>query len=320
MGLKYSRLNRYGFWIFSLVALNSYAQTESPHPGPRSEAEATLLYQEGTDALIAKKYADASRSLERFVARYPSNEKIQDAYLSLLDALFNEKKYDETLRYVKELMSLKAPEEKSNRARQFQAEADLNLHEYLDARIVSDELLKNHPTERQRATAYSIKFQSFLEEKQYVEARNQLDALDVMMEKAPLDPFIRLMPEFKMTIAIRECTISHLLKHKEFEETELTDYFTSKNLCFKSALPNAVNGMGDSAIQEWCESYTYLNHELESMKLDPFLKEKLNKDLKATFEFSKTLSPGFAKCYEPYKPPKPAKSKKRHRKRRVHAS
>ena len=185
--------------------------------------------------------------------------------------------------------------------------------------MVSDELIKNHPNDRQKATAYSVKFQSFLEEKQYTEARNQLDALDSIIEKQAIEPFNRLMPEFKMTLAVRECLTSHLLKNKAFEEDELTEYFTQKNLCFKSALPNAVNGMGDTAVQEWCESFTYLNHELESMKIDAFLKEKLNKDLKATFEFSKTLSPGFSKCYEPYKP-KPAKSKMRHRKRRVHTS
>jgi len=42
----------------------------------------------------------------------------------------------------------------------------------------------------------------------------------------------------------------------------------------------------------------------------------MDKDLKTTFEFSKPLSLGFSKCYEPYKP-KPTQSKKRHRKRRL---
>jgi tetratricopeptide (TPR) repeat protein len=319
MRVKYSSLNLYGFWIFSLFSLNAFAQSESPHPGPRSEAEATLLLNEGNAALTAKKYSVASDDFEKFVNRYPAHDKIQDAYLGLIESLFDQKEFEGTVRYSKQVMGLKVPEDKANRVRQFQAEANLNLHEYLEARLVSDELLKNHPSNRQKATAYSIKFQSFLEEKQYSEAHNQLDALDAMNEKEKIEPFSRLMPEFKMTLAIRECTISHLLKHKEFEEEELTEYFNRKNLCFKSALPNAVNGMGDTAIEEWCQSYTFLNHELESMKLDPFLKEKLNKDLKATFEFSKTLSPGFSKCYEPYKP-KPAKSKKRHRKRRVHPS
>ena len=129
MGVKYSPLNLCGFWIFSLVALNSFAQTESPHPGPRSSEEATLLFTEGKEALTAKRYPDSSRAFERLVSRYPSFDKIQDAYLGLLESLFNDKKYSDTVRFSKELMGLKTPEEKANRARQFQAEANLNLHE-----------------------------------------------------------------------------------------------------------------------------------------------------------------------------------------------
>jgi tetratricopeptide (TPR) repeat protein len=302
-----------------MLSTCTFAQTENPEPGPRSVDEAKLLYQEGSAAVTAKKYADATRSLERFVERYPSDPNIQQAYLGLIEALFNEKKYEATVETTKQFLSLIVPEDKANRARQYQAEADLNLHEYLSARLISDELLKNNPSSRQKAAAFAIKFQSFLEEKQYIEARRQMDALDELLSKESIDPYSRLLPEFKMTLAIRECTTSHLLQHKAFEEDELTDYFTEKNLCFKSALPNAVNGMSDTAVQEWCESFTFLNHELEAMRIDKFLKEKLNTDLKATLEFSKTLSPGFSKCYEPYKP-KPVKSKKRHRKRSVHPS
>jgi tetratricopeptide (TPR) repeat protein len=315
MRVKFSSL----FWVFSLLSLNSFAQTESPHPGPRSDEEATFLYTEGTQFLTERKYSDATRDFERLINRYPTNDKIQDAYLNLLESLFNEKKSEDLIPFAKDFLNLKVPVEKANRARLYLAEANLNTHEYLEARVVSDELLKNSPTHRQTAAAYAIKFQTFLEEKQYSEAHNQLDALTGELEKEPIDRYVRLVPEFKMTLATRECTTSHLLKNKEFEEDELTEYFSKKNLCFKSALPTAVNGMGDVAIEEWCESFTFLNHELESMKLDRFLKEKLNKELKSTFEFSKTLSPGFSKCYEPYKP-KSAKSKKRHRKRRVQSS
>ena len=303
-------------WLFGLLSLNSIAQTETPHPGPRSEGEPTLLYAEGTELLADKKFTDAIRNFERLITRYPSHEKIHNAYLSLLDALFAVKKYPELIRYAKELLNLKAPPEKANRATQYLAEANLNLHDYLGARLASDELLKNNPTTRQKAMAYSIKFQSFLEEKQFIESHRQLDALETLIEVERLEPFTRLLPEFKMTLSVRECTISHILRNKEFQEDELTEYFSKKNLCFKSALPLAINGMGETAINEWCTSFTFLNHELERMKLDPFLKEKINKDLKATFEFSKPISIGFYKCYEPYKS-KSTKSKKRHRKRRI---
>ena len=313
MRVKYSSI----FWVLSLFALPVVAQTETPHPGPRSDEEANLLFTEGTQFLVDKKFSEASGDFSRFVNRYPSHTKIEDAYLGLLESLYNEKKYEDVVRYAKEFLNLKAPAEKGNRARQFQGEADLSLHEYLAARLSADELEKNAPTPRQKAAIHSIKFQAFIEEKLYSEAHQQLDDLEDVLKKDPAEPFLHLIPEFKMTLDVRECQTSHLLRNKSFEETDLMEYFSKKNLCFKSALPNAVNGMGDATVQEWCQSFTFLNHELESMKIDASLKEKMNKDLKATFEFSKTLSPGFSKCYEPYKP-KPAKSKKRHRKRRVH--
>ena len=117
---------------------------------------------------------------------------------------------------------------------------------------------------------------------------------------------------------MRECTTSHLLKNKAFSEEETTEYFTQKNLCFKSALPTVISGVSEPVLHEWCEDFTFLNHELQKPRFDPFLKDKLQHELKLTFEFSTTLSPELAKCYEPYKPP--VKNKKRHRKRRVHSS
>jgi len=312
------------FWTLGLLALHAspwtFGQTETPNPGPRSDAQANLLFTEGNQFLSDKKFSNATQDFEQLIARYPSFDRITDAYLSLLESLFGEQKHEDLRRYSKELLSLNPQIEKANRARQYEAQADLNLRSYVEARLVADELLKHSPTSRQKAVAFSIKFQSFLEEKQYGEAHSILDALTELNEKEKIDVYVKLIPEFNLTLATRECTISHLLKNKSFEEDELTEYFSKKNLCFKSALPNAVNGMSDAAVLEWCEAFTFLNHELESMKIDKFLKDKINQDLKSTFDFAKTISPGFYKCYEPYKPPKSAKSKKRHRKRSVSPS
>ncbi|MBC7396194.1 MAG: outer membrane protein assembly factor BamD [Bdellovibrionales bacterium] len=303
------------FWIILAAQAAAYAQSESPHPGPRSDTQAQFLYDEGTTANTRKDYGLAIKDLEKFINRYPTHDKIQSAYLSLMEALFYEKKYKELLDHGRDFLNLKTDQESANRTRAYLAEANLNLHQSLDARLNADELLKHEPTLRQKALAYAVQFQAFLEDKQYKEAHNPLDSLISLLEKDPVEPFVKLMPEFKMTLAMRECATSHLLRNKEFSEDEITDYFTDKNLCYKSALPAVLGGVDQPTLVEWCGDFTYLNHELQKLKIDPFLKTKVQNELTATFDFSKTLSPELAKCYEPYKPP--VKNKKRHRKRRV---
>jgi hypothetical protein len=198
----------------------------------------------------------------------------------------------------------------------------------MDARVFADEVLKADPTSKQKMTAYAIKFQCFLEEKQFDEAESQLDALTSLLQKEPVESYSKFLPEYKMTLEERKCAITHLLKNKQFtgldadtgpqfSEEELTEYFSKKNLCLKSSLPNTLTVTNKEVIHEWCEAFTNLNHELERLKIDPFLKQKLTKDLKETFDFATTLSPELTKCYEPIKP---IKTKKRHRKRRVHTS
>ena len=322
------------FWIFLGFLLTApgltfaESQTENLNPGPRSAEEAQFLYQEAVDAAAKKDTKLAIKDFERFLDRYPSNEKANDAYLGLMENLYASKKDEEVIRYGKELLNRKPDKKTQNRANTLIAEAHLNLKELFEAKLVSDELLKGEPTDRQKATAYSVKFQSYLEEKQFSDAESQLDALVSTLQKTPMDPFSKLIPEFKMVLEERKCTISHLLKNKQFNiveaeddedktrftEEELLDYFTKKNLCLKSALPATLTVTNPEVLHEWCEAFSNLNHELERLRIDPFLKQKISKDLKATFDFSKTLSPDLSKCYVPIK------TKKHRRKRRVHSS
>ncbi len=296
----------------------TFAQTESPHPGPLSETQARFLYEEGSEAVIRKDYGLAIKDFTKLINRYPSNEKIQSAYLQLMDAFYHEKKFEDLVKYGKDFLNLKTDRESANRARAYLAEANLSLHRYLDARLSAEELLKNEPSTREKAVAYSVQFQSLVEEKQYKEAHTPLDRLATLLEKDPLELFLKLMPEFKMTLANRECSTSHLLRNKAFSEEEITDYFTAKNLCYKSALPLTISGVAEPVLHEWCANFTFLNHELQKLKIDSFLKAKVQSELKTTLDFAQTLSPELAKCYEPYKPP--VKNKKRHRKRGLRSS
>lgn len=318
-------------WILSAVFIcaHSFAETEVLNPGPRSKKEAQILLKQGNEALQDKDYKSAIRDLKRFIERYPSDEGVNDAYLALMNALYVEAKFQEVLTYGKELLNRNPDRLLNNHAKTMIAETHLLKKDYFTARVTADEILKAEPTDKQKATVYSIKFQSFLEEKQYSEAEAQLDALVTHLQTVPIATFSKLIPEFKMTLAMRKCSISHLLNNKQFTpssdededpqftETELTEYFSHKNICFKSALPETLNVSNKEVLHEWCESFTNINHEIEKLRIDPFLKQKISKELKSTFEFSKTLSPDLSKCYVPYKNPK---VKKRHRKRRLHPS
>ena len=309
MSCKFSPL----FWaVFILLAgAPCPAQTETPNPGPRSENEARFLFEEGSDAINRKDYKQGIRDFERLLERYPSDSNLKDAYLGLIEALLIEKRDAEAIKFGKESLELKWDEASSNRVRALMAEAELNLKNYLNARLMAGELLKAHPTAKQQALAHSVSFQSLLEEKQYKTAETELDLLSDQLKKEPIPFYSKLLPEFKMSFAMRQCTLTHLLKDKPITEEETIDYFKEKNLCFKEALPQANQVSNVAVLKEWCESFTVLNHELQKMRADPFLKEKIAQDLKSTFDLSKGIHVELSKCYAPFKP------KKSRRKRRL---
>ena len=299
--------------LFSGMPL-SRAQFENPNPGPRSIEEAGFLFKEGQHAFSTRDFKQAIRSLTRMIDRYPSDSRINEAYLILLRALDLESLSDQVLRYGQELMLRKPSETAANEARLLMAHAELREKNFLGARVLATELLKrsSNLTSKHRAGAIAIRFQSHLGDKQYDLAETELNALRNFLEKEPNEEIKQRIPSFRMNLQTRRCMINHLLKNTPAGEDELIEYFSKKNLCYKSALPESTSVQESGVIEEWCDSFTFFNHELQKMGMDAFLKEKIGKDLATTFELAKNLNPGLVKCYAPYKP---HKSKKHRRKR-----
>jgi tetratricopeptide (TPR) repeat protein len=311
MGLKISL-------VFLLASLASaFAQEEIPNPGPRSEQEARFLDQNANEALTKKDFKQAARDLKRRVDRYPTLPKTEDSYLGLLTALLSDQQYSEVMKYGQELVLRRPTEAIINQARAFMAEAALNLKNFLNARTLATELLEHGPDSKQKALAYTVRFQTLLEEKQYLEAQAELDLLRELLEKEPIESFTKMLPGLKMSLTTRQCITSHLLKDKTITEEETLEYFSKKNLCFKTALPLAQSVLNPTIIQDWCESFTFFNHELQKLAIDTYLKERIGKDLKVTFDFAKGIQEDLVKCYAPYQAPK---SKKRARKGRHRSS
>lgn len=308
MGLKIPLL----FSVFLLLGAAATASSPpgNPDPGPRSSEEASFLLKEGSEALARKDHGQAIRSLSRFVGRYPTHSGLKQAYLDLIGVLLLENRTEDAARHVSDCLHQPWDPSDLNRVRAFGAEARLKLQEYLPARLLADELLKANPTAKQTALARSVRFQSLLEEKQLQEAEEELDRLEEHLKKEPIPSYGELLPEFRMTFALRQCTLTHLIKGETFSEEQLLDYFGQKNLCFKSALSESRKVRNTSTHKEWCESFTGLNHEIEKMRIDSFLKEKIRKDLKSTFEFSKGIHVELEKCYRPYRPKKSNRSRR----------
>lgn len=316
MGLKISLvfLLAFALALEPVPGTPALAQEEIPNPGPRSEQEARFLEQNANEALTKKDYKQAARDFKRRVDRYPSLPKTEDSYLGLLTALLSDRQFPEVMKYGQELVLRRPAEGIINQARAFMAEAALNLKNFLGARTLATELLDHGADSKQKALAYSIRFQTLLEEKQYQGATAELDLLREVLEQEPIESFQKMLPGLKMSLITRQCITSHLLKDKSVTEEETLDYFSKKNLCFKSALPLAQTVLNPTIIQDWCESFTFFDHELQKLKIDSYLKEKIGKDLKATFDFAKGLQEDLVKCYAPYQPPKPKKrTRKGHR-------
>lgn len=308
MGFKIPLL----FWAFMLMTPMSpaWSETGNSDPGPRNGEEAAFLLKEGKSALEKRDRPGAIRSYTRFVERYPSHSGLKDAYFGLVGALLAEDRIAEASRHAGDCLNQSWDTSDLNRMRIFAAEAKLKLKDYLHARLLADELLKSKPDPKQSGLARSIRFQSLLEDKQFEAAEEELDRLDEHLKSSPDTVLSSQLPGFRMVFTLRHCTLTHLLKDKTFDESELLDYFGQKNLCFKSALTEAPQVNDASVLKEWCESFTGLNHEVEKMRIDSFLKEKIRKDLKGTFEFSKGIHVELEKCYRPYQPKKSNRSRR----------
>ncbi len=285
-------------------------ETGNSDPGPRNGEEAAFLLEEGKSALEKRDRPGAIRSYARFVERYPSHDGLKDAYFGLVTALMAEGRLAEASRHAGDCLNQSWDTPDLNRMRSFAAEAKLKLKDHLHARLLADELLKSKPDPKQTGMARSIRFQSLLEDKQFEAAEEELDRLEEHLKNSPDGAISSQLPGFKMVFSLRHCTLTHLLKDKAFDESELLDYFGQKNLCFKSALTEAPQVTDTAVLKEWCESFSGLNHEIEKMRIDSFLKEKIRKDLKNTFEFSKGIHAELEKCYRPYQPKKSNRSRR----------
>lgn len=302
------------FFIGSLLACApaSRAEVDIPNPGPRSIEEARFLFKEGQQAFTVRDFKQAIRSLTRMIERYPSDSRMNEAYGILLRSFHEESLPEDLVRYGQELILRKPPETSANEARLLMAEAELELKHFLNARTLASELLAHHPTPRQKGLAHAIRFESHLEDKQYEPAESELNTLRDFLDREPDESLKKRIPALVMSLQTRKCMITHLLKDAPANEDEILEYFSKKNLCYKSALPGSASLQEPAIIKDWCESFTFFNHELQRMGIDAFLKEKIGKDLATTFELAKGLNSELVKCYAPYKP---SKSKKRRRKR-----
>ncbi len=300
------------FWAFVLMTPMSpaWGETGNPDPGPRNGEEAAFLLKEGKSAVEKHDRPAAIRSYLRFVERYPSHSGLKDAYFQLVSALMAEGRIAEAYRHAGDCLNQPWETVDLNRMRSYAAEAKLKMKDHLHARVLADELLKSKPDPKQTGLARSIRFQSLLEDKQFESAEEELDRLEEHLKSAPDASLAAHLPGYRMVFSMRHCTLTHLLKDKAFDESELLDYFGQKNLCFKSALTEAQQVTDATILKEWCESFTGLNHEIEKMRIDSFLKVKIRKDLKTTFEFSKGIHAELEKCYRPYQPKKSDRSRR----------
>ena len=308
MGFKIPLL----FWAFVQMTLPCPArgETGNPDPGPRNGEEAAFLLKEGKNAIEKRDRPAAIRSYSRFVERYPSHANMKEAYFALVGALMAEGRIAEASRHASDCLNQSWDTPDLNRMRSFAAEAKLKLKDHLHARLLADELLKSKPDSKQTGMARSIRFQSLLEDKQFESAEEELDRLEGHLKTSPDGSLSAQLPGFRMVFSLRHCTLTHLLKDKTIDDSELLDYFGQKNLCFKSSLTEAAQVTDTAILKEWCESFSGLNHEIEKMKIDSFLKEKIRKDLKDTFEFSKGIHAELEKCYRPYQPKKSNRSRR----------
>ena len=279
---------------FSLAILwIGVARADSPpNPGPRSKTEADVLFQGAADAQAHANYEDATRSLERFRKRYPSDPRFLDASLQLLKVEYIQHHYADAVSLAKEVLHQRPSNDATLEAKTFLASSYLNLKQWTEAKVTADEILKNADGSRcpdqTKAGALEIKFEVECEQHKLDDASRTYDSLKELSEKnkeknTNLEIF-QSLPDQGIRLQILKCEAqtppSTKVAKKDAEETWMK-YFSAKNLCLKEITPSFQNSPLKAGPDAWCKSHLELQKELQKSKLEKFARNKIKAELDA---------------------------------------
>ena len=291
------------FLLINIIPSSTFAQ--NPNPGPRSETEAKLLFQEAKKLYLEEKYPQAIESFQRYLQRYPSRPKNRDAELYLGQAYQRNHQYRESLapfhHFIEQAKGAGIETKVINSAKIFLARSELDLQQASESMALIQEVLKTDLELDLKLTALLIKTEILSFQNKFKEAKAALDAYEDL-SKPSLEAKL-----FRFRIRTAECTglPEPKTSRDDFEEKMMT-YFEFKVTCLKEALPTQEPKIleharyGNEMLKQWCLALKNSENELLKSKLDQTAIQKTKLTFERTKTHALTLQKALLNCYEPH--------------------
>jgi tetratricopeptide (TPR) repeat protein len=280
------------------TTVTDVAAVETPHPGPRSSAEAQFLFKEGSDAFAQSKFDLAQKDFERLIDRYPSHSNAFQSYPNLIVIYSTVRRdHEKTIRTIKKYLLLKPDEKTVATMKNILANSYLETGKLIDAKITSEEVLRSKEASTElKAAALLTKTEVLSRQKKFKDANAAFDSLDSL----EVDAIKPKLPGLRLTLNTRECDSIALPKKKKYSDDDFLGYFGKKDTCLKEALPTSLNTGDETPMHLWCQAHESLAKQLDDSfsgkKMDPFLKKKITQTLSETESFAKTLNAELVHC------------------------
>jgi len=252
-----------------LMGASSFAQNENPNPGPRSVEQAEFLYQEGASAQSDGKVDLAISDFRKIIKTYPQSPKTMDVYQRLMSLYLQVKKPETVLAVGKEALLLHPDRAAFTQIQFLRAEAELQLGNAGQTKLIIDELLKTKPDTKTESTALLYKAEALSLLGKTADAFAALDSANAKTK----------LPDHSVELKVRARACSSRQPEKN---QETLDYFRDKNLCFKETRSQAGKTPTADATQVWCDRFVGFTQELKKIKTDSFTREKIEKELAET--------------------------------------
>ena len=249
-----------------------------PNPGKRSTEESNFLIKEAETAGAHGDYEQQVRSLERFLARYPSDTRAASANLDLLKAYSSLKNYNGVIRLAKQSLHLKLPPEAEMTVKLDLASAYLGLKRYADAEMTTTEVIKEAAGGYQKHPAQELKLEALIGLKKVKDAKALLDSMKTESKTTELSQ----LKSAEQRIKTLECEGIPTPNSKT--EDDLLAYYASKTTCLSAIAPFVKSPDQLDALQTWCEVHDQVVQEANHSDLKKFAKEKVLQDLKSASE------------------------------------
>jgi len=233
---------------------------------PAIASDAQSVWNQGMEQFLARKYPAAITSLKSYLNRFPGEINALDARFYLGQSYLFGKKPKEAVTYLQSFIEAGGKLPQVNEARRYLGSAYLDLNQFTEAYLVSEELLiQTDLSNHSRARALLLRAQAQTGLKQNFEAEKSLITFQTVADR---DPELEgeLAESYLVSLDLKRAQCAMLPSAKTLPEDQLLDQISRKGLCVLEMGASLVKGSSKLDVPHLSEAATTLESAWKSLQ------------------------------------------------------